>query len=336
MNTEKLILFSFLLISSLLHAGRYAGDFMMIGAGVRPLSMGGAYVATAEGVEAIYWNPAGLSQKKSAEIALMRAFLYEDLASYDFMGYVQPLPNNVTVGISWTRLSIDKIPEFSEKWLVGTNIDERILNSDLHLPGVPDGYFSGTDDLFQFGFSKYIRKDVDMGWLFFEIPVDFYFGSNVKYIKRELYDNVAAGVGIDGSFLTKLPFSELVEVGWFGDLKIGINVQDIGGTVLSWDTESDHEDEILMNTKFGVAYVQPISSLKSKLTLAWDSDYVYKQVNHWGFEYDFRNIFSVRGGYYDKNYSVGLGFEFYKFVLDYGFITNPLGNTNRVGLKYLF
>jgi hypothetical protein len=336
MKYKALVLFVFLLYSALLQAGRYAGDFMMIGAGVRPLSMGGAFAATAEGAETIYWNAAGLSQQTDIEVSVMRAFLYEDLASYDFLGFVQPLPNDVTIGLSWTRLSIDDIPQFDEKWLVGTNIDERILNSDQHLPGIPDGYFSSTDDLFQFGFSKYIQKELDMGWLFFEIPFDFYFGANVKYIKRELHDNIATGVGLDGSFMSKIPFGDIVEVDWMGDIKAAINVQDLGGTKITWDTQSDHEDEVLMNTKIGVAYIQPISRWKSEVIFEWDADYVYEQIDHFGLEYNYRNLIAVRGGYYDENYSAGIGLKFYKFVLDYGFITNPLGNTNRVGLKYIF
>ena len=37
--------------------GKYAGEFMSLGVGARPLSMGGAYVALANDVTSGYWNP---------------------------------------------------------------------------------------------------------------------------------------------------------------------------------------------------------------------------------------------------------------------------------------
>ena len=75
-----------------LNAGRYAGDFMMIGSGVRPLGMGGAFVSLADDGSAIYWNPAGISQIKKSEVTAMHAFLYNGLASYDHITFCQPLP----------------------------------------------------------------------------------------------------------------------------------------------------------------------------------------------------------------------------------------------------
>ncbi|MBP7310112.1 MAG: hypothetical protein KA984_02345, partial [Candidatus Cloacimonetes bacterium] len=112
-----------------LFAGRYAGDFMMIGAGVKALGMGGAFVALADDGSALYWNPAGLSQIRDSELSAMHAFLYGGLASYDHITFVQPLPNQVSIGFNWTRLSVSDIPHFSEQYLIGTNVDQRINNS---------------------------------------------------------------------------------------------------------------------------------------------------------------------------------------------------------------
>jgi len=336
MNKFILFLICFLAIFNALSAGRYAGDFMMIGAGVRPLSMGGAYAATAEGSEAIYWNASGLSQQKQIEFSVMRAYLYENLATYDYVGFLQPLPNEVAIALSWTRLAIDDIPYFSEKYLIGTNVDERILNGNLHLPGTPDDYFSSTDDLFQFGVSKYLKKDLNLGWLFFAIPLDIHIGANIKYIKRELYNQTASGVGIDSSILTILPLSAVFDLEWIGDLRTGFNLQDIGGTIIKWDTQSEHEDEVLMNSKLGLAFSQPLTRLNSEFTIAYDIDFIYDRTAHMGCEYRYKELLAVRGGFYDDNYSAGLGLNLFRVTIDYAFITNPLGNTNRIGLKYTF
>ena len=48
-------------VSSVNRVGTTAAPFLKIGAGARPIGLGGAYVALANDVTAVYWNPAGLS-----------------------------------------------------------------------------------------------------------------------------------------------------------------------------------------------------------------------------------------------------------------------------------
>jgi hypothetical protein len=49
-------------VSSVNRVGTTAGQFLKIGAGARPIGMGGSYVALANDITAVYWNPAGLSR----------------------------------------------------------------------------------------------------------------------------------------------------------------------------------------------------------------------------------------------------------------------------------
>ena len=83
-----------LFLSASLSAGRYAGEFMAIGSGVRSSGMGKAFTAIADDGSAIYWNASGIAQIRKTEIGLMRAFLYNGLASYDNFSFCQPLPNH--------------------------------------------------------------------------------------------------------------------------------------------------------------------------------------------------------------------------------------------------
>ena len=317
-----------------LHAGRYAGDFMAIGAGVKPLGMGGAFAAVADNADAVYWNPAGLSRIREIEVGLMHAFLYEGLAYYDNATLAVPLPNEVTVALNWTRLSVDDIPEFSEEHLVGTNVDLRSAFPDLHLSGEPDSYFSSTDDLYQFSFSKHVHHDLNLGWYFFELPVDMNFGGTIKYIKREMYGYLGTGTGFDIAFLFRTDMAVLFDQEWMGKLNAGLNFRDLGGTTITWDTESAHEDEVLFTTKLGVAIDQPVPQWNSAFVLAWDMDYEYNEVHHFGLEWQYKRLGALRTGYYDKNFSAGLSLNVYNFVLEYAFVTNTLGNTNRVGLRF--
>ena len=153
MKKRTLVVIVIMLTALPLVAGRYAGDFMMIGAGVRSLGMGGAFCALADDGSAIYWNSAGISQIRDSEIMLMHAFLYNGLASYDNLSFCQPLPNGVTIGLNAIRLTVSDIPLFDESYLIGTNVDQRVNNSNYHLPGVPDGRFKSVAYMYQFAFS---------------------------------------------------------------------------------------------------------------------------------------------------------------------------------------
>jgi len=158
-----ILLIIFFIVGINLSAGRYAGDFIKIGSGVRSVGMGGAFTSIADDCSAFYYNPAGIAQLKKIQIGIMRAYLYEKLAYYDDFSYCQPLPNNVTIGINWTRLTIEDIPVFNEEHLVGT-VDQRAAFPWLNLTGVPDDVFTSTDDLFQIAFAKFLHYDLNLGW----------------------------------------------------------------------------------------------------------------------------------------------------------------------------
>lgn len=336
-HAPRLLLIFLACVSILsLSAGRYAGDFMMIGAGVRPLGMGGAFSALADDGSAIFWNASGIAGITEREVAAMHAFLYGGLASYDNLSYIQPLPNGVSIGLNLTRLTVSDIPYFSESYLIGTNVDQRINNSAYHLPGVPDSEFDSTDDLYQFAFAKHFRYDANMGWLFFEIPFDFYLGGNVKFIKRKLRTNYGTGTGVDLSFKITTDMGVIFDVEELGKLDFAMNFQDVAGTDIAWDTVNKIKDEVLFNTKLGLAIRQPIPPLKSELKLAYDYDYVYEGTSHYGVEWDYNNKGSLRAGYYDKNISLGASVKIYDVNLDYALVTNPVGITNRLGLRLRF
>lgn len=333
-NIILILLTAFAIVS--LSAGRYAGDFMMIGSGVRALGMGGAFSALADDGSAIYWNASGISGIKKREVSAMHAFLYGGLASYDNVSYVQPLPNGVSIGVNLTRLTVSDIPHFSESYLIGTNVDQRINNSAYHLPGIPDGKFGSADDLYQFAFAKQFSYDANMGWLFFEIPFDFHLGGNVKFVKRKLWKNYGTGAGFDLSFKVSTDMAVVFDQEELGKLDFGMNFQDVAGTKIAWDTTNNMTDEVLFNTKLGLAVRQPIPPLKSELKLAYDYDYVFDGSSHYGIEWDYADKGSLRAGYYEKNISFGASINIYDVYLDYALVTNPVGLTNRLGMRFKF
>ena len=84
-------------------AEKYAGDFLTLGVGARPLGMGGSFAAIADDSTAAYWNPAGLGRLRHSEAAFMHSSLGK-LDSYDFVNYVHPIGGAASLGLSWLRV----------------------------------------------------------------------------------------------------------------------------------------------------------------------------------------------------------------------------------------
>ncbi|PIW98226.1 MAG: hypothetical protein COZ80_11695, partial [Ignavibacteria bacterium CG_4_8_14_3_um_filter_37_9] len=80
--------------------GKYAGEFLSIGVGGRPLGMGGAYVAIANDVTAGYYNPAGLAKLNYPQIALMHDERYGNLVNYNYAAVAIPYGKDYTFGLS--------------------------------------------------------------------------------------------------------------------------------------------------------------------------------------------------------------------------------------------
>lgn len=72
--------------------------------GARPQGMGGAFVAVADDANALYWNPAGLTQLDSAEVTFMHANEFDVSVGpallTDFVGFVNWPMQFGTIGVS--------------------------------------------------------------------------------------------------------------------------------------------------------------------------------------------------------------------------------------------
>lgn len=95
-----------------------AQDLTFAGAGARAMGIGGAFVAVADDATAIHWNPAGLTQLKKPEIAIMGAWVNDRIElegldieplnsiNLDFASLILPLNaggNNLVFGIGRVR-----------------------------------------------------------------------------------------------------------------------------------------------------------------------------------------------------------------------------------------
>ena len=91
-------------------ARNYSNEFLNIGVDAKSLAMGKAVTAISSDVNAIYWNPAGLTGVNNKSISLMHSSYFAGLANYDYLAYAQPIENeNLFVAASLIRFGVDQI-----------------------------------------------------------------------------------------------------------------------------------------------------------------------------------------------------------------------------------
>jgi len=304
---------------------KYAGEFISLGVGARALSMGGAYVALANDVTAGYWNPAGLSHMNYPQVTLMHAEQFGSLINYDYGAAAMPFGSDASIGFSVIRLGVDDISNTN-----GALIDlngNGLLDEGERLDNSKITYFNAADWAFYFTYSK-------------KYSDDFSYGASVKFIRRELGDNSATGLGFDVG-LWYMPFENVV---------LGANLQDITTTFLAWDTGTN---ELISPTmKVGSAYF--IDAFGGRLAPAIDFDIRFENRRyastahlgrvsldlHSGLEFQFKNIVAFRMGYNDvKQWSMGAGVRLPKLNIDYSFARFSggearLDDTHRISLMF--
>ena len=306
-------------------ADRFAGEFLTLGVGARPLGMGGSYAAIADDSTAAYWNPAGLGQLAHTEIGFMHSSLGA-LDNYDFINVVHPMGDRGAIGLSWHRVGIDDIP-----------ITRLLPNSSR--PEI-QGVFSNVNNAFV------LSGGVRLGSFRGVLKPTVYVGGNFKLIYiTALRNSNALGVGGDVGLLVRLVDS----------LSVGVVVQDALKTKLYWNTppqvegEASHTDVIRPNFKLGVAYGRDVAFLNSRVVLTVDADSLYGFEMHYGGEYTFADLVSVRVGVTERSgvrtvrlltAGAGVRLTFISgaaFAVDYAFLGNSeLGNSNRISLMTRF
>lgn len=309
--------------------GKYAGEFLAIGVGGRPLGMGGAFTALANDVTAGYYNPAGLAHLNYPQISLMHDERFGNLVNYNYAAVAIPYGKDMSFGLSVIRLGIDGIPD-TRNALVDENGNPI---NDINNPSARIDYskvkeFSNQDWAFLLSYSKRHSEK-------------FYYGANVKVIRRDLAEYNATGIGFDIGALY-IPTQRLF---------LGANIQDVTTTLVAWNTG---RNELISPTlKVGGAYL--LNFLGGNVYPAIDLDIRFEnrkyasQFNigpvsfdpHFGIEYSYKNVVAVRGGYNDvKQFTIGAGIKLPKLNIDYSFARfnyseeERLDDTHRISVTF--
>ncbi|QTD37579.1 hypothetical protein JL193_16145 [Polaribacter batillariae] len=208
------ILLFFLLITSLLKAQafrNYSNEFLNIGVDASALGMSKSVVATANNVNAIYWNPAGLVGIQDYQGSLMHASYFAGIANYNHAAFAMPIDKESAVGISLIRFGVDDILNTTELIDSQGNIDFNRIS-----------LFSAADYAFNIAYARnLIFKDVK-------------FGVNAKIVRRIIGEFASSwGFGFDAGI-------QFERNNW----QFGVMVRDITTTFNSWAINEEGFDKI--------------------------------------------------------------------------------------------
>ncbi len=261
--------------------GTTAGEFLQIGVGPRAMAMGGAYVAAADDISSLYWNPAGLAAMPGGEVFFSHSEWLADI-NFDYMGGAMRLGNFGTVGASVTVLGVPEMIVRTEERQDGTG--ETFDAMDL---AVGLSYGLAVTDRFSVGVTgKFVQQRiwhstatgfaVDIGTRF---RTNFFGGLTIG---AALY-NFGTDMKMDGRDLRTFVDPNEQELGNNGQIPANYETD-------SWS--------LPLNFQIGVSS-QPLNSRMHQLTVAADALHPssnYESVNL-GFEYGYMQRFFLRGGY---------------------------------------
>jgi len=181
---HKKILTMVLLVAALLQpilaqqvskTGTTAAKFLSIGVGPRANAMGGAYTSIANDASAMYWNPAGIANVNEVQTLFTYTKMFADI-NVNYFGIVFPAGEYGTFGASVTAL----------------NVGEMDVTSEYYPEGTGEKFTAGSYS-FALTYSRFITEDFAVGF-------------NIKYIREDIFNSTADGLGFDIGTIFKTPF----------------------------------------------------------------------------------------------------------------------------------
>lgn len=138
-------------------------SFLKLGVGARAVGMAGAYTAIADDVNALAWNPAGLSALEKRELGAMHAEMAEQ-TRYGFAGFAQPS--------KYGTFAVGGV------YLDHGSLDGRDAN------GRPTSYYGASDQAVSLGWGSRLETGLRLGGV-------------VKYIRSAIGGTSAQGFALD-------------------------------------------------------------------------------------------------------------------------------------------
>lgn len=254
--------------------------FLSIASNARGTAMGGAFTAISDDENSLFWNPGGLAQVKRNVTSFSNTKAFVDAKYQDFSAAFY-LGNTGTIGVRAMILNYGDLDVTTISNPEGTG--ERIPLKDISLA---------------LTYSRYLTTS-------------FSFGITGKYVNQRISKSEANGFGVDLGVLYRSDFKNLrigmsitnfgTEMQMTGDdltQAIDIDANNNGNNPRLAGFLKTNEWPMPLNFRVGLA-IDVLESRYNKLTLAVDAKHPSdnSEALDLGFEYGFRNMVFLRGGY---------------------------------------
>jgi hypothetical protein len=328
-------------------APKYSNEFLALGVGADAFGMGNAVVAGIDNANAIYWNPAGLTQcNKWVEVSFMHSEYFAGIAKYDYLGVSHAIDESSAFGFAAIRFGVDDIPNTTQ--LIDNN--GRINYDNVSTFTAGDYAFLGS----------YARK--------LNVP-GMSLGGTMKVVYRKVGDFAKSwGFGIDAGWQYQLK----------NNWKFGVMARDVSTTFNAWVFDlNDETKNVFLATgnaipENGLELTLPrfILAAAGKFNLGSKGFYTGGELDvdlttdrkrnvllktnvisadpHAGFFIGFKDFVKIRGGisgiqqftnmdettYWGFQPNLGMGLGFKGFSLDYAF--TRLGDASANYYTHIF
>ncbi|NOX36625.1 MAG: PorV/PorQ family protein [Calditrichaeota bacterium] len=318
---KGLFLNSLLVVALLAGTGfrKYAGEFMAIDVSPRAQALGGSFVALANDVTASYYNPAGLVNLQATQFSFMHAWQFVNFVNFDYLAVAHPIGYHRVLGISVSRLAVDDIPD-TRAALIQQGDDWRLDWSRVTR-------FNSADYVVTVALGQ--RWNERLSW-----------GVSVKLIRRNLGENYANGIGVDGGLQFQL------RPNW----RLGLSLKNMTTTLIAWDT--GEKELVYPMGILGTAYrfrvpgmdayfIPNLDVILRSVSLPGAGDarvYNFEGgifTGAVGGEFQYRGVLSFRAGIDElQRFAFGIGVKIPHIRVDYSFLNyaRELGNSHRIGI----
>ncbi|KAA3612177.1 MAG: hypothetical protein DWQ05_19435 [Calditrichaeota bacterium] len=289
--------------------GSNAASELLIPVGARYFAMGGGSIANAEGIESIYWNPAGLVKSQFGTAAMFSHMTYFVDADVNYIAGATNFEGFGSIGLSMKILNLGDIPI--------TTVDAPDGTGELFSPQfITTGLSYSrtlTDKVAVGGTANFITETIDQvsaSGFAFDFGVQYADLGNIEGLDLGVaIKNFGPGMAFNGTGLQRSQ-AELEDVS-----RQESQVNLIPGT-----------DELPSRFEIGLGYTNTINE-QSKLTVngMFQNNDFSDDLAILGAEYALNDMFFLRGGY-------GLSTEGSEDAT--GQATNIFGFTAGAGLKY--
>ncbi len=292
---------------------------MAIDVSPRAQALGGSFVALCEDVTAGYYNPAGLVQVQATQFAFMHAWQFVSFVNFDYIAMAHPIGYNRVIGVSVSRLAVDDIPD-TRAALVQQGENWRLDWSRV-------SRFNAADYVVTVALGQ--RWNERLSW-----------GVSVKLIRRNLGDNYANGLGLDGGLQFRL------NPHW----RMGVSLKNMTTTLIAWDT--GEKELVYPLAVVGTAYRFRVPGLDAYFIP--NMDFILRSValpgggegtvyriqgglftGAVGGEFQYRDVLALRAGIDElQRLALGVGLKIPHVRIDYSFLNyaRELGNSHRIGI----